>query len=296
MSSGATSSSSPPLAEAGDGYWEGREEAVARLKAMAARAHWEDELSAERLETNNQVQEDEMLALQAIYGDDMVILEDKAGFRSFQIFVWYPIPNGTKVFLNLHPNGTMVGTDNDESKDGGELIYACSLKHLPPVVLTCLLPCSYPSASAPYFTISAKWLDEPKVSHLCTMFDEIWTELPGQEVVYRWLDWLNSSSWACISLNDNIILIADKTSDVGDARAIARRLLVDHTIPLMQSYNERRSHEIFLKSLHKCRICLSENTGNSLISYLIRMLCLIFTELFTFLFKLLSLLFGLFCT
>ncbi|AQK73744.1 NDR1/HIN1-like 8 [Zea mays] len=133
MSSGATSSSSPPLAEAGDGYWEGREEAVARLKAMAARAHWEDELSAERLETNNQVQEDEMLALQAIYGDDMVILEDKAGFRSFQIFVWYPIPNGTKVFLNLHPNGTMVGTDNDESKDGGELIYACSLKHLPPV-------------------------------------------------------------------------------------------------------------------------------------------------------------------
>jgi E3 ubiquitin-protein ligase RNF14 len=60
MSSGATSSSSPPLAEAGDGYWEGREEAVARLKAMAARAHWEDELSAERLETNNQVQEDEV--------------------------------------------------------------------------------------------------------------------------------------------------------------------------------------------------------------------------------------------
>ncbi|CAD6249870.1 unnamed protein product [Miscanthus lutarioriparius] len=189
----------------------------------------------------------EVLALQAIYGDDMVILEDKAGLRSFQIFVWYPIPNGTKVFLNLHPNGTMVGTDNDGNQDGSELFYACSLKHLPPVVLTCLLPCSYPSTSAPYFTISAKWLDEPKVSHLCAMFDEIWTELPGQEVVYRWLDWLSSSSWACISLNDNIILVPDKTSDVGDERAIARRLLVDSTIPLMQSYNGRRSHEIFLK-------------------------------------------------
>ncbi|XP_066331602.1 uncharacterized protein [Miscanthus floridulus] len=207
----------------------------------------------------------EVLALQAIYGDDMVILEDKAGLRSFQIFVWYPIPNGTKVFLNLHPNGTMVGTDNDGSQDGSELFYACSLKHLPPVVLTCLLPCSYPSTNAPYFTISAKWLDEPKVSHLCAMFDEIWTELPGQEVVYRWLDWLNSSSWACISLNDNIILVPDKTSDVGDERAIARRLLVDSTIPLMQSYNERRSHEIFLKSLHECGICLSENTGRNFI-------------------------------
>ena len=179
------------------------------------------------------------------------------------------------MFLNLHPNGTMVGTDNDGSQDGSELFYACSLKHLPPVVLTCLLPCSYPSTNAPYFTISAKWLDEPKVSHLCAMFDEIWTELPGQEVVYRWLDWLNSSSWACISLNDNIILVPDKTSDVGDEHAIARRLLVDSTIPLMQSYNERRSHEIFLKSLHECGICLSENTGNFLIRYLIRMLCLI---------------------
>ncbi|XP_021316090.1 E3 ubiquitin-protein ligase RNF14-like isoform X2 [Sorghum bicolor] len=265
MSSGASSSSSPPPAESGDGYWEAREEAAARLEAMAARARGEDELSAEQLETNNRLQEDEVLALQAIYGDDMVILEDKACLRSFQLFVRYPIPNGTKVFLNLHPNGTMVGTDNDGSQDGSELFYACSLKHLPPVVLTCLLPCSYPSTSAPYFTISAKWLDEPKVSHLCAMLDEIWTDLPGQEVVYRWLDWLNSSSWPCISLNDNIILVPDKTSDVGDERAIARRLLVDSTIPLMQSYNERRSHEIFLKSFHECGICLSENTGRNFI-------------------------------
>lgn len=179
------------------------------------------------------------------------------------------------MFLNLHPNGTMVGTDNDGSQDAGELFYACSLKHLPPVVLTCLLPCSYPSTSSPYFTISAKWLDEPKVSHLCTMFDEIWTELQGQEVVYRWVDWLNSSSWSCISLNDNIILVPDKTSDVGDERAIARRLLVDSTIPLMQSYSDRRSHEIFLKNLQECGICLSENTGKFLICYLTRILCLI---------------------
>ncbi|CAL4884781.1 unnamed protein product [Urochloa decumbens] len=261
MSSEASSSSSPPPAEAGDGYWAAREEAAARLEAMAARALGEDELSAEQLETNNQLQEDEVLALQAIYGDDMVILEDKAGLRSFQIFVRYPIPNGTKVLLNLHANGTMAATDNDGSQDIGELVYACSLKHLPPVVLTCLLPRSYPSTCAPYFTISAKWLDEPKVSYLCAMFDEIWTELPGQEVVYRWVDWLNSSSWSCISLNDNIIFVPDGTSDVADEHAIARKLLVDSTIPLMQNYNEKRSQELFLKNLHECGICLSENTG-----------------------------------
>jgi E3 ubiquitin-protein ligase RNF14 len=119
------------------------------------------------------------------------------------------------------------------------------------------------------------------------MFDEIWTEMQGQEVVYRWVDWLNSSSWACISMDDNIILAPDTTTDVADERAtcismddniilapdtttdvaderaIARRQLVDFTILLMQSYSEKRSHEIFLQSLHECKVCLSENTGNS---------------------------------
>ena len=61
MSSGASSSSSPPPAGAGDGYWAAREEAAARLEAMAARPLGEDELSAEQLETNNQLQEDEVM-------------------------------------------------------------------------------------------------------------------------------------------------------------------------------------------------------------------------------------------
>jgi hypothetical protein len=94
-------------------------------------------------------------------------------------------------------------------------------------VNTCLLPCSYFSTCASYCTISAKWLDEPKISHLYTMFDEIWTKLQGQEVVYRWLVWLRSSSWACISLNDNIILAPDQTSDVG----------CDHKTLLFSIYN-----------------------------------------------------------
>ena len=178
----------------------------------------------------------------------------------------YPVPNGSKVLLSLCPNRTTIGTDNEGSQDVGELFYACSLKHLPPVVLTCLLPRSYPSTCAPYFTISAKWLDEPKVSYLCAMLDEIWTELQGQEVVYRWVDWLNSSSWSCISLNDSIILVPGATSDVVDERAIARKVLVGSTIPLMQDYDENRSHEIFLKSLRECGICLSENTGKSKLS------------------------------
>ncbi|XP_052145301.1 uncharacterized protein LOC127764460 isoform X1 [Oryza glaberrima] len=159
----------------------------------------------------------------------------------------------------------MVGTDDSENHNGGELYHACRLQHLPPVVLTCLLPRSYPSICAPYFTISAKWLDEPKVSYLCAALDEVWTELPGQEVIYRWVDWLNSSSWSSIALNDEIVLDPDKTLKIGDERAIARRILVESTIPLMQSYSEKRSHKIFLESLLVCGICLSEDVGRNFI-------------------------------
>ncbi|GJM86504.1 hypothetical protein PR202_ga02370 [Eleusine coracana subsp. coracana] len=84
MLSGCSSSSSPPAEEVGKGFWVARDEAVARLEAMAARGREEIELSTEQLETNNQLQEDEVLALEAIFGDDMVILENKAGCRSFQ--------------------------------------------------------------------------------------------------------------------------------------------------------------------------------------------------------------------
>uniref|UniRef100_A0A0D9YWS5 RBR-type E3 ubiquitin transferase n=2 Tax=Oryza glumipatula TaxID=40148 RepID=A0A0D9YWS5_9ORYZ len=256
-----------PSAEVDITYWAAQEEAAALLESMAAtaRARGEDDLSEEQLQANNQLQEDEVIALQAIFGDDMVILENKDNLRFIQIFVHYTLPDSIRVFLNLRRSGAMVGTDDSENHNGGELYHACRLQHLPPVVLTCLLPRSYPSICAPYFTISAKWLDEPKVSYLCAALDEVWTELPGQEVIYRWVDWLNSSSWSSIALNDEIVLDPDKTSKIGDERAIARRILVESTIPLMQSYSEKRSHKIFLESLLVCGICLSEDVGKNFI-------------------------------
>uniref|UniRef100_A0A0E0GBK6 RBR-type E3 ubiquitin transferase n=1 Tax=Oryza nivara TaxID=4536 RepID=A0A0E0GBK6_ORYNI len=225
-----------PSAEVDITYWAAQEEAAALLESMAARARGEDDLPEEQLQANNQLQEDEVIALQAIFGDDMVILENKDNLRFIQIFVHYTLPDSIRVFLNLRRSGAMVGTDDSENHNGGEL-----------------------------YLLAAKWLDEPKVSYLCAALDEVWTELPGQEVIYRWVDWLNSSSWSSIALNDEIVLDPDKTLKIGDERAIARRILVESTIPLMQSYSEKRSHKIFLESLLVCGICLSEDVGRNFI-------------------------------
>jgi len=53
-------SSSAPAVEVAAGYWAAREEAAARLEAMAAAARVDDELSEEEFQGNNQVQEDEV--------------------------------------------------------------------------------------------------------------------------------------------------------------------------------------------------------------------------------------------
>jgi hypothetical protein len=179
--------------------------------------------------------------------------------------------------MNVGTNGTTETGDEDEDDDEDSnegLLYACSLQHLPPITLTCLLPRSYPSTRAPYFVIAAKWLDEPEVSRFCSVLDEIWAELPGQEVVYRWADWLSGSSWLCIASDGQMVLGPDASSAAADGRAIGRSLILDSTIPLMHRYSEERSREAFDRSVHECGVCLSENTGarsalSSLLQYIL---------------------------
>lgn len=73
-----------------------------------------------------------VIALQAIFGDDMVILENKDNLRFIQIFVHYTLPDSIRVFLNLRRSGAMVGTDDSENHNGRELYHlaGCSICHL----------------------------------------------------------------------------------------------------------------------------------------------------------------------
>ncbi|XP_052145303.1 uncharacterized protein LOC127764460 isoform X2 [Oryza glaberrima] len=85
-----------PSAEVDITYWAAQEEAAALLESMAARARGEDDLPEEQLQANNQLQEDEVIALQAIFGDDMVILENKDNLRFIQS---YSEKRSHKIFL-----------------------------------------------------------------------------------------------------------------------------------------------------------------------------------------------------
>lgn len=240
------------------------EEAVSKLRELAGIGGEEVELTEEEVRANDQRQEDEICALEAIFGDAVVILDRKSGQRSFQVLVHIEIPDAIEVSTRLnYGDGTLkYGAMCDDDDDN--LVYKFRVEHLPPILLTCLLPASYPSHRPPFFTISTYWLDKGMISALCRMLDMLWDEQQGLEVTYQWAQWLQSSSLSHLGFCNEIILRkSDLTCDVdgGDKRACPDNALPDVIIPRMMRYNDNKHHEAFLHAIHDCMICFSECPG-----------------------------------
>lgn len=221
----------------------------------------EPKLSDEQLRIDDQAQEDELLAMESIYGDDFFIFERQRGRRSFQIHIHVEAPGEIAVTTKLNSSSDL----KTRSDGSDEFSYSFKAQHLPPIMLTCLLPKSYPSHLAPYFTISVQWLHSSKISHLCSELDSIWREQPGQEVMYQWVEWLQNSSLSYLSFDKEIILGPYGVRDAGDRRAVTGSVSPEVDIPFIRSYNDERLHENFHKNLHECRICFSEFAGTEFV-------------------------------
>ncbi|KAI3941408.1 hypothetical protein MKW92_022218 [Papaver armeniacum] len=227
-------------------------------------------LSEEQLRVNDRLQEEEILAMEAIYGENFIVLDRQDGLRSFQINIHIDVPNELVIY------STKVGSCDGEVEFGGigseamatavnsnEFLYSFKVQFLPPIVLTCLLSKTYPSHSAPYFTISVQWLDAMRISSLCQMLDTIWTDQSGKEIVYPWLDWLQSSSLSHLEFDNRIPLVASfgKADNAGDIRAISESVSPDVDIRFILNYNDDKLNEEFCQNLHECCICLSDHPG-----------------------------------
>ncbi|CAM0903067.1 unnamed protein product [Alopecurus aequalis] len=231
-------------------------EAARMLRQMARREGEELDLPDELLRSNDQLQQDEMLALEAIYGDKIRTFDEKARPRSFQIQVHCEIPDGISVSVEQFQ-------DDRDHDPNSQLLDSFSVEHLAPLSLTCLMPPSYPSHHPPYFTLGAQWLDNVNASSLCYMLDSIWAQQPGQEVIYEWVQWLHSSTLSHLGFDDGIVIRQPDDSMVCpvDVRVVGEIPYVEDVVQQMISYNEEQCHESFLRGLHACMICFSEYAG-----------------------------------
>ncbi|XBJ13248.1 hypothetical protein VPH35_017633 [Triticum aestivum] len=198
----------------------------------------------------------QICALEAIFGDNLVMFSRKEGQRSFQVHVHIEIPeDGKDVSVRLSFGTGALDYKQVHGHDGDasdELFYKFRVQHLPSILLSCLLPSSYPSHQPPFFTISTEWLDRVMISNR------------GMEVIYQWVQRLQSSSLSYLGFDDEIILRkADQTyaQDGGDKRALTYNAPPDVTIPRIIRYNDDKRHEAFLYAIHYCTICFSEFPG-----------------------------------
>ncbi|XP_023736262.1 uncharacterized protein LOC111884171 [Lactuca sativa] len=210
----------------------------------------EPDLSEELLSINDQLQEDEILAMESIYVENIFILNKQSGSQTFQIRIYIETPKELTISTKLNLE---------------DFSYSFEVQYLPPIVLTCLLPKSYPSHLPPYFTISTEWLNSSKISSLCSILDSIWKEQEGQEVIYSWAEWLHSSSLSYLGFNKEVRLGPYGVKYNNDPRAISRCVSPDVDIPSLKSYNDNQRVEDFRKNLHECCICFSEFVGSDFI-------------------------------
>ncbi|KAK1273603.1 hypothetical protein QJS04_geneDACA012158 [Acorus gramineus] len=240
--------------------------AVERLEELRLGLE-EPELSEEQIGINQQLQDDEVLALKAIYGKDVYVLDAKDGLCLFQIHIHIDVPDEFSVSAKLDSSREGLKSVGKSSlcsvgNDGpNQFSYTFKVEHLPPILLTCLLPQSYPSHISPHFVMCVQWLDDSRISKLCQMLDTIWLAQPGQEVIYQWVEWLQRSSLSYLGYDNGVILDLSDMPYLEDKRAVTKSVSPDVDIPSMMRYNDEKRHEFFLHTVHQCNICFDEYAG-----------------------------------
>ncbi|XP_069100810.1 E3 ubiquitin-protein ligase RNF14-like isoform X1 [Pleurodeles waltl] len=220
---------------------------------------------------DREAQEDELLALASIYTDDEF---QRAMFvQGGQIKARLELPQGFRIF---------VSGDDARNPLKGEF----EVCFLPPVLLTFELPADYPSASAPVFVLSCKWLTPTQLSFLCKQLDSLWEENKGSVVLFTWMQFLKEETLQHLNItspyevtvsSDGICSQGDKaqqkeepdTSVRGamvkcvflDKRAMQEAESLDRLIRDIWDFDQAQQLKSFQSKPYTCNVCFSEKLG-----------------------------------
>ncbi|KAH1161152.1 hypothetical protein GYH30_000162 [Glycine max] len=89
------------------------------------------------------------LVVESIYGENIVSLERWKGLRCLQIHIHVDVLGEIAITANLN----FLNQLETVSSNLDEFLYTFKVQYIPPIVMTCLLPKSYPSDQPPIFTL-----------------------------------------------------------------------------------------------------------------------------------------------
>ena len=227
-------------------------------------------------------QEDEILALSSIFGDEFCQNEYAGCTRMFQIKIkvnlvgkklqinaWLPSYESDEIPSDEQNNGIDEATSpvrkiafkRSESKQ--HTCLTLSVSYLTPLTLEFSFPPDYPAESKPAFTLSCMWLDAYQLTSLCKKLDELWeTNFQGEPVIFPWVDWLQNSSLEYLEAGD-ILSLKPYDSELAsrDPRGLPEFLDPKPCALKILEYDFKMVQEAFQKESHVCEVCFEERDG-----------------------------------
>lgn len=115
-------------------------------------------------------QENELLALEAIYEDERQFIRSSHESGG-ELNIYLDVASPFLLLLPLKKDGALENTSDlasprkeEELNQSVTTLEEVSVQHLPPIVLNFSFPENYPSTSPPCYTLSCKWLNESQVN------------------------------------------------------------------------------------------------------------------------------------
>uniref|UniRef100_A0A8C9W7E5 RBR-type E3 ubiquitin transferase n=1 Tax=Scleropages formosus TaxID=113540 RepID=A0A8C9W7E5_SCLFO len=157
---------------------------------------------------------------------------------------------------------------------------------LPPLVLNFELPLDYPSASAPIFTLSSKWLSRTQLMVLCRRLDELWLENQGSVVLFSWIQFLKEDVLNFLSIQSPLevaralperkkgeaSMTKEALTERGKKKPLDSRAIVEvdpraDILPQLLDFDEAQRQKAFEGKVFSCGICFTEKLGSSCLCF-----------------------------
>ncbi|XP_059382898.1 E3 ubiquitin-protein ligase RNF14-like isoform X2 [Carassius carassius] len=210
------------------------------------------------MSTDQEAQEDELLALASIYDEKEFCRAESA--KEGEIHLCLELPPNFRLLVKGH-NSTEY-----------------HLSFLGPLVLSFRFPANYPSASAPVFALSSNWLTRVQITALCRRLDELWEENQGNVILFTWMQFLKEETLDFLGIQSPLEIQSiesesglKKAADVSrekckvqdlDPRAVQEVDARTDILSQLLDFDEAQNQKVFDGKVFCCGICYSEKLGS----------------------------------